>query len=297
MTIASPLSRKATLVKLAVSQWSGSKIDKKVTAETNERYHADEDAGQYRKRLVLKEALEEITQAESKIRATFETYTKPWARGMGILPNAVHAEFSRKIRELTREHDEAANRFERKYASHVAEMRTKLNGMFNEADYPDPENIRARFSVSITPYPVPDVGDFRSDVLDKNTVEDIKREMQEASEQMLQDIMKDNVKQISEVVGHMSSKLREYGERELSDKKSGKRTFFLDSLVDNVRDLAKLLPAFNLTNDAKLDAVITRINKELTVEDAKVLRENPEARVVVQKSAEEILKDVESLLG
>ena len=296
MTVASPLSRKATLVQLSVSQWSGSKVDKRVTNETNARYHASEDAGQYRKRLVLKEALERVTQAESKVRSVFDQYTKPWSKGVGILPNALHAEFAGKIREIQREHGEAADEFERKYASHVAEMKAKLNGMFDEDDYPDPRDIRSKFDLKLKTFPVPDVGDFRSDVLDTATIADIKREMQEASEEVLQAAMKDTVKQISETVGHMAKKLKEYGERELSDKK-GKRTFFLDSLVDNVRDLAKLLPAFNLTNDPALAAVTARISKELVHEDAEVLRKNDAAREAVQKSAEEILTDVEALLG
>ena len=58
--------------------------------------------------------------------------------------------------------------------------------------------------------------------------------------------------------------------------------------------LATLLAS---SGTAELVAVEPPWKRMLTVEDAKVLRENPEARVVVQKSAEEILKDVESLLG
>ena len=291
MTVASPLSRKATLVKLTTSSWSGRKVDKRVTHETNARYHASDDAGEYRKRLVEKVALERVGRAETAARTVFEKYTKPWSKGMGILPNALHADFSKEIREIQREHGEAADEFAAAYSNHIEEMKRKLNGMFDEADYPHPARIRGKFSLNVKPFPVPDAGDFRSDVLDANTIEDMKREMTEASEQVLQEAMKDTVKQISEAVGHMASKLREYGNQ------SGKKVFFFDSLVDNVRDLAKLLPAFNLTNDPALTAVTNRIVKELTHDDAKELRANPQARAAVQKSAEDILKDVESLLG
>ena len=291
-TLASPLSRKATLIKLSSSAWSGKKVDKKVTRETNERYHADDDAGEYRKRLVEKKALERVGKAESAARALFEKYTKPWSRGMGILPNALHAEFSNEWRKIQYEHDEAADEFAALYSDHVDEMKAKLNGMYDQNDYPDPAVIRDRFALTVKPYPVPDVGDFRSDVLDEATVADIKREMQEASEEVLRDALKDTVAQITKTVGHMAEKLREYGKG-----KDGKKSFFFDSLVGNVRDLAKLLPAFNLTNDPNLAKVAARISKELTVEDAQALRDNEAARETVAKSAEDILKDVSVLFG
>jgi hypothetical protein len=63
---------------------------------------------------------------------------------------------------------------------------------------------------------------------------DIRRELKETSHQVLQDAMKDTVKQITETVGHMAEKLREYG-----NKERGKRSFFFDSLIDSVRDFPK----------------------------------------------------------
>jgi hypothetical protein len=100
--------------------------------------------------------------------------------------------------------------------------------------------------------------------------------MAETSGKVLDDAMKHTASQIVELVGHMAKKLHEY-----KTNKPGERKFFLDSLVDNVRDLAELLPAFNFTEDPKLDTITKRIVKELCVEDAKELRKNDEARVAV----------------
>ena len=292
--LASPLSRKATLVALNVSQWTGRKLDKEITAETNERHNASEDAGRYNKLLLEKHRFERINAAVTALRDLHYKYTKPWAeKGIGILPNVVHVEFSNKLRKLEREYNEAADEFRDKFAEAIEERKRKLNGMFNPSNYPDPDEIRGKFKLVVKTYPVPDADDFRSDVLDDATVADIKRELVESNETILTDAMKHTAKQITEVVGHMAEKLREYGERE----KSGKRVFFFDSLVENVRDLASLLPAFNLTDDPKLRKIAARISKELTHDDAKVLRENDAAREAVAKSAEDILKDVSVLLG
>ena len=129
-------------------------------------------------------------------------------------------------------------------------------------------------------------------MLDADTIEDIKRELEATSDSVLNGAMKDTAKKIAEVVGHMAEKLKTYG-----TSAKGKKNFFTGSLVENVRELADLLPAFNLTNDPNLDAITDRIKRELCVEEAKELRENEAARATVQASAEDILKDVEGLLG
>jgi hypothetical protein len=91
-------------------------------------------------------------------------------------------------------------------------------------------------------------------------------------------------------------------ERLAAYKSSGKRGektegVFRDSLVENVRELTELLPAFNFNADPAYDALVKRIQKELCVEEAKTLRESEDVRASVKKSADDILKDVESLLG
>ena len=290
--IASPLSRKAVLLSVNVSQWEGRKLDRKVTKETNERYHASDDAGRFNKLLLEKHRLEEMRSVVSRARDLFNTYTKPWSKGTGILPNKLYNEFADKFRVLKREFNDVADRFCAEYPMYVEERRAKLNGMFNESDYPSADLIRSKFKMDMRTMPVPDINDFRSDVLDADTIEDIKREMAESSDNILTDAMKDSVDQMKELIGHMATKLKTYG-----TSADGKRNFFQSTLVENVRDLAKLLPAFNLTDDPAFDAVVNRIERELCVEEYETLRDNEAARESVAKSADDILKDVEALLG
>jgi hypothetical protein len=291
--IASPLSRKATLVAVDISQWTARKLDKRVTEKVNREHHASDDAGRYNKLLIEAKRLEAINSIVAKARRLHYTMTKPWCdEGVRILPNLLHEKFATEFRKLKREFDQAADEFCAGYPQFVQERRRALNGLFDKNDYPDPAEIRSKFKLSTKTFPVPDANDFRSDVLDADTVDDIRRELQETSQATLTDAMKHTAKQISEVVGHMAEKLKDY-------KKPGKkaRSFFSYSLVDNVRELAELLPAFNLDNDPALDAIATRIKKELCAEDAEKLRHDDTVRKSVAKSAEDILKDVESLLG
>lgn len=290
--VKSPLSRKSVLVSMTISTWTARKLDKKVTKETTDRYHAKEDAVRTNKLLIEKERLAKITGLVTQARDhLFYKMTKPWlSEGPRILPNALYVEFMNKYREIKREFDVEVDKFCRGYPQFIEERKKALNGLFNKRDYPDPKDIRSKFNLDVTVSALPDAEDFRSD-LDAEIVDDIRRELEDQSSKVADSVMKHTADQIVEKVGHMAAKLTEFK----SDPK--KKSFFFDSLVDNVRDLAKLLPAFNLTNDPKLDALIKRIEKELCVEDAETLRDNDEARKVVAKSADDIVKEVQHLFG
>jgi hypothetical protein len=291
--LASPLSRKATLVSVVISQWAARKLDRKVTEAVNRQHAASPDAGRYNKLLIEAKRLESIVQIVSQARKLHYTMTKPWCDdGLRILPNVLHNEFATKFRALKREFDDAADKFCQNFPQYVAERKRALNGMFDESDYPTPREIRSKFKLEAKTFPIPEAEDFRSDVLDDATIEDIKREIAETNDVVLGAAMSDSVQQIAKLVGHMSEKLKTY-----NVGGSGERSFFTDSLVGNVRELADLLPAFNLTNDPAFDALTKRIKSELCVEDAATLRENEKTRESVQKSADDILRDVSALMG
>lgn len=289
--VKSPLSRRAMLVSVNVSMWTARKLDRKITKETIDRYNAKSDAVRTNKLLIEKSRMEKLTALVSEARALFYHYTKPWmAEGTGILPNENFMEFEEKWRDIERRFDIEADAFARGFAKFIEERKVALNGLFNSADYPDPKEIRSKFRMERKIMPLPDVKDFRAD-LDPDVAADIRREIEIQMTSVTSDAMKHTARQVVEAVGHMATKLGEYK----SDP--NKRTFFADSLVDNIRDLAKLLPAFNFTDDPKLTAITDRIVKELCVEDADTLRKNDDARKVVAKSAEEIVKEVEHLFG
>lgn len=295
MANASPLSRKSTLVAVNISQWTARKLDRKVTDEVNDKHGASRDAGRYNKLLIAAEHLEEMTSLVSKARDLHHRMTLPWAdKGPRILANVLFAKFSDEFRVLKRDFHAAADRFAAAYPSFVENRKRELNGLFNEADYPSAETIREKFKLELQVLPFPDADDFRSD-LDEDTVAEIKAQLQNTTASVIDTAMKSVVDQIIDAVGKMATKLAEF--KPSGGKGDKAEGVFRDSLVENVRDLAELLPAFNLTNDPRLDAIAARIKSELCVEDAKDLREHDEARAAVAKSADEIVAAVSGLFG
>src|SRR5262252_4230560 len=110
--IASPLSRKATLVSVEISQWSARKLDRRVTDEINSSHNASADAGRYNKLLIEAKRLEKINKLVSAARDAYYTHTKPWAdEGLRILPNVLHERLGKILREIEREFNLAADQF------------------------------------------------------------------------------------------------------------------------------------------------------------------------------------------
>jgi len=282
----SPLSRKAVLVSLNISTWTARKFDREVTDKVNKDRGATKDAGRYNKLLIEANRLKPVQSVVTEARDLFYRYTRPWADGVGILPNVSYAEFTNKMRALKQRFANVADEFALNFSSYVAERQAKLGKIFKAEDYPNAKEIRSRFNFDLTFANVPDAGDFRSDVLDEDTVNDIRDEIAAGERKAEQDIMDHTFRKIAEVVGNMAHKLGEY--------KTKEKSHFKDTLVGNIRELTELLPTFNLTGDPKLAEITKRLQSELCIEDAKTLRDSDEVRASVQKSAEEILAEVEA---
>ena len=290
----SPLSRKAVLVSMPISQWSARRLDRNITNEVNRSHGAVDDAGRYNKLLIEKRRLEELRHAVTNLKQNiFYRYTRPWLdEGTRVLPNALFHKFMEEWRAGVAAFDAAADAFAKDYELFIRERKTALNGLYNEQDYPTSEEIRAKFSAAVKFVPFPDTEDFRAD-LDDTTKADIKAEIVASAREAESKIQTHTMEQIATVVGAMAERLKAYSSRTEGDR-SG---YFRDSLVENVRELVELLPAFNMGNDPVITDLYTRMKRELTVEDAQELRDNNLAREAVQKSAEEILADVSRFMS
>lgn len=285
-----PLQTKAVLANLSIRQWTGRKLDRKITDEVNESHHAEADAGRYNKLLISKDAFARIYAATRTARVLFHTKTQPWFdEGARILPTALFDDLTTRLHELKDEFNDAADEFNRQYPRYVKAQNKRLNGMFNPEDYPEPSRVRSMFAFHLAVLPFPDVSDFRVS-LNKEQLEDTERLLREA----LDNAMQEPIRRIIEVVGHMHERLARY--KPATETERAEYTF-RDSLVGNVRELVELLPAFNLTDDPKLAKLTQLLEARLCQNDAEVLREDEQTRKAVAKAAEDILKQANALMA
>jgi len=288
------LSDKTVLANFSVSRWMGHRFDRKVTDEVNKAQNAASDTGRYNKRLLPPGASSKVDAVTSAARTFHRMQTMPWMDdGVRILPATKYLEYAAKMKEFRQEFDEEVVGFLKAYPSHIETAKKRLGKMFNAADYPSANELRKSFDWKLVILPFPDADDFR--VLSQGPeLDEVKADLEARVAALWDDAMKDTAERIVEVVGHMKEKLKGY-----KPGKGGKRAegTFKDSLVGNVRELADLLPGFNLTNDKKLGSLITKIQKELCKHDAGLLRDDDKIRKRVAKSADEVLTAVSDFMA
>lgn len=287
------LCEKAVLASLSISTWSARKHDKKVSKEVDERHNA-KDAGRYNKVLMDNQYIKDIQKNAHACRVEHYNLTKPWMdEGPRVLPTELLVRHSAMVKEARERHFELVEDLHQEWPRMIAEAKEKLNGLFDENDYPSQKTIRAKFSFELKLLPIPAAGDFRIDI-GNTQMKHLKEDLETHMREVMVNGNHDTRDRILDVVGTMAEKLRAF-DPDAEDRSL--RGIFHSSLVQNVRDLVEILPAFNMTKDKKLKSLIDRMARELCADEASELRDNKGLRDSVATAAEDILADVEEYLG
>jgi hypothetical protein len=289
-----PLAKKAVLATLNISRWSARRLDRQITEEVNDSHGAVADAGRYNKLLVNRAALKPIWQIANAARSLHMQMTQPWIDdGSRILPAALYLKYSEQMSKLRQQYEVEVAKFCNDYPDHVAARKQELNGMFRDEDYPSYREISSKFGFAVRVVNVPDASDFRVDLAQEHA-DDIRADIERHMKAALQSAMEESVRRIIDVVGNLAKRLRE---RDAREEKEERASALHASLIENVRELADLLPAFNLTDDPELSKITDRIVNELCVEDMEALKANPATRDSVATSAEAILAEASAWMA
>jgi hypothetical protein len=291
----SMLASRAMLRGVRISQWDGRKLDKRASDEVIRQKGASADAGRFNKTLVPPEALSGIVAAASNIRKIHARYTLPWSdNGLDILPAASVQAYDSDMREARMAFETAVDKLCDLYPTLLATAPARLGELFNAGDYPSVSDIRSRFGIRIRTLPMPTGADFRvemSEAQSRMLREEIERDSREA----LEAAMKDAWQRVADVVAPMVEKLRGYKPAAFKGEKA--EGIFRDTLVENVRQLVAVLPAFNLTNSPDLDMVFESMRRDLCRHDAEALRDDGLLRQQTADAAERILDHVSGFLA
>lgn len=289
------ISNKAILANLSSNSWGVHRTHPDATDEVLAKHNADKNSGSFKKRLLNRNATKDIRSIKVAARTYHNTQTLPWMDdGTRILPNIKHMEYSSKMHEFHNLFDQAVDAFVKEYPKHVVQAKKELGSLFDAKDYPPAASLRKEYNLRTVFIPWPTKEDFRGD-LDDNILKEIGVVLDNRLEEVLQASMVDIATRVTDVVGHMAERLKKYkpGDVTKGVKREGK---FHDSMVGHVRELADLLPGFNLTNSPKITAITNNIRTKLAPHDPDVLRDVEKVRKQVIKDADAILKQVKEFL-
>jgi len=289
------ITTKAMLAALTIKAWTGSKLDKRVSQDVAAREGADNDAGNYSKKLVAKDALAEIKAISGEARTKHYEYTLPWSQdGARILPSAMHAKYAADMRGLQDRFELAVKGFLNDYEGQIELAQRRLGGMFSEADYPSQQDIEGKFAWEINIMPIPSGNDFRVS-LSQDMTNAIRQDIEAKTGKAVQDATRSLFERVSKTITHMAESLEEYGEV-IENGKVKKINPFRDSVVGNIQELVDLLPALNITGDKALTTLTEEIKTRLLNASAQDLREDPAYRRKVAKDARKVLEDMEGYI-
>lgn len=275
---ASALSQRALLVHINISQWTGRRADKQATDTVIKAHKTDSTAGGYTKRLLpgAKE-LEAVATIASQIRTYFYEQTLPWMTdGSRIISAKNHLKFAAEIRKMIAGFDSAVLDFEAAYPRLQAQAQKTLGGLYKGDEYPTPSEIKQKFKCEVSYLPLPDVKDFRVEVSESE-----KRAFVEKMKETESNAMRSVWERLHTVT------------RAAAEKLGAPDAIFRDSLLDNVKELCEMLPALNVSDDAKLDAAKKDIEKLINGYSPDALRADKSKR----KDAAKKLKDVTDKMG
>lgn len=283
------IADRAMLVGVNIRMLSITKTDKKITEEVARTHNSDVSMGRYAKTLIAKDSVETLRKLQTEIRQEHYRLTLPWAEdGSRILTSEGYFKYAEYMRDAQSRWEPAVDAFVAQWDAFVADAKVKLNGLFNEADYPEAEQVRRKFEFRWSVKPVPVSQDFRVVLGDAETAR-IKADIEQGLQVTVQDAMKDVWTRMKGVVGKMAERLRAYNPNEPSTAP------FRDSLVDNIKELVAILPSLNLTQDPTI-AEFTKQMEALTQYDAQTLRDNMFQREDVAARAESILSSMSAFV-
>lgn len=291
------LSERAILSALHVGVWSGMAIDRDVTEEVSENHKADlKDAGRYNKRLISPVFLKPTSRVQSVARRTHQILTLPWEdNGKRILSTTGHKHYTEQMRLLRLQFDAAVREFLSKFDDAVKEAKPRLGTMFDVEEYPTAAEVKDKFWFDVEITGVPEAGDFRAELSDAS-VKAIVKDIERRADDRLQAAMNDVFERILKVTGHMVERLKNYTPP-TGKTKGEKGSNFQDSTVYNIKELADLLPALNLTGDKRLDDLQQRLLSDLVEHSPEILKSNPKIRSETARKAEKIYSKVKGFLA
>jgi len=268
------------LYRPSVSIWTARRKDKGESLKVNANAGAISGAANVHKQLLPEnEALEAIQKHVNVFRTWVYDSTLPWDdSGWRIGQVSRHMDFMSEAGDYMRKFDELVADFLRGYDTAVSEAAFKLNALFDYADYPTKEEVATKFHINLECMPLPNVDDFRVvDGVDPDEVERLCSQAADAVEQKIKAGMDEAYNRLYTVVSKMAITLRQYGNKEVKK--------FNDTLVTNIADLVQIMPALNITNDARL-AALAQEAENLALYTAADLRSSESSRKAAILEAE-----------
>jgi hypothetical protein len=278
------LTDQTVLVDMGFSTPKLTAVDKAASAKACEMAGAKRGRGRVVKTLYADTDIKMVTNFRDEVRTYYYRMTAPWLNnGCRILPSALYFEFCERMRAYRATWESTiVPTFCDNFADRLDRAEKDLAGLWNPRDYPTVEDVRSRFEMRVNILPVPSSGDFRVQLGEEANAK-LEADLEEINRQVEAKVMTEVKDRLLKVVGTMAENLT-----------GGKKIF--DTLVTNVTDLCNVLPAFNVTNDPRIEQFRAEIMAKLA-EHPDNLRSDKKLAKQVGDDAQAIVDKMSAYFG
>lgn len=269
------------IVNLQLGVWTGHRLDKAASKRVTSEAGAEDDAARVNKHLVPKEALKKVSNAQGQIRLHFYDRTLPWKdNGDRVLTRVMFQRFIEEHGALKEIFNDAVLDFlKNEYPVIVQKAEFRMGELFKRDDYPTPRELRDKFYANLDIDGISEAKDFRVQI-DKEERKRVQSEIEEAMQRRIVEAQRHVWERLAVTMGHFTERMK------TKDAK------FKAATIDNLSELADILPGLNVTGDPELNDLANRIKSLVGGCDAKVIRENEKTRKAIGKEAATIMADI-----
>ncbi len=293
--IAAAVRSRGLLVSLEITTWSGRRLDKTVTADTNARAYADTDAGRYNKNLLGGKvpSFAACMAAASAARTMHYSESLPWTdAGARLLPIRNYFEYTQSIRHARDTFRAAVQTFLSEYPQLCLDAAARLGSMYDASDYPSAEDIAKRFTFKITFDPIPAAADIRVD-LPPEVTRHMERSITARVERSVQGAVRDAWDRLYSSVERIRDRLQDIAGAD----PSGPQGRLHASLFSGAVDTAETLRRLNVLDDPQLEDMAVRVIAELSALDPSTLRKDAGAMQATASAADDMLAAMAGIYG
>jgi len=282
----------AMLAELHISQWNPKKEDRRVYPCIQKEFNigkaikTSEEMGVFKKQKITKQALQQISDAVSAARKYHYTVTLPWKDGgTRMLPAVTLFKYTKEIRFRKQMFEDAVRSFVTSYPTHLTEAQKVLGGLFDPKEYPNDKELKRYYRFAFSLNPIPKGEDFRLKQVDDKELKEMAAIYEAEKDTAVANAMADVWHRVYEKVNRMAEVLKD-------DK-----ALLRGAIVENVMEMAQLLPELNVIQDPKLIEIHSDICASLCSHSRDTLKANPIVRQNQGSDAEKIANKMSIYMG
>ena len=289
------LQKKALMVRFTTKNLNRNKTDKDLAAIIHEQKKVgDPRTVRCSKSIFPKDRTDSFMKPSAECKNYFYEHTSPWDdRGWRLLAVDIYKSFTKKMKEFTTTYKTAVFSFIDDFEAGIEEMRsdTSLGGAFKQTDYDkwfnrdgsvNREELLKNFKLEVEFDTVTTGNDLAASLTDSDKAI-LAEEINNKAKMKFAAAQKSIAERLHTVITKMHERLS------VSDQT------FRDTLVSNVEDLIDIIPALNIANDPKLNAMAEEA-RELLKFDPQTLRDDDSKRKEISDKAASIADNMKGMI-